>query len=78
MLAARPGSMLASYVHPPHCSCRPDAPTGHPTWDALPDDDDEIRELVERSCAEQGLPVKVTDPATVRRVATLLLGRAPG
>jgi hypothetical protein len=31
-----------------------------------------VRTLVERSCAEQGLPIKITDPAVVAQVATLL------
>lgn len=31
-----------------------------------------VRRMVEDSCAEQGVPVKVTDPLTLRRVATLL------
>lgn len=30
------------------------------------------REIVHRTCAAQNLPVKVTDQATVERVATLL------
>lgn len=31
---------------------------------------------VEASCADQGVPVKVTDPAALRRVSVLLGGRA--
>lgn len=27
-----------------------------------------------RSCAEQGVPVKVTDPTTLRKIAVLLRG----
>jgi hypothetical protein len=33
---------------------------------------DALRAWVERTCAAQGLPVKVTDPAVVAAVATLL------
>ena len=38
---------------------------------------EEIAAWVQRSCAEQGVPEKVSDPATVDRVVTLLRGRAP-
>lgn len=31
-----------------------------------------ICDKVRESCAEQGIPVKVTDPATIQHVATLL------
>lgn len=33
---------------------------------------DAVRTWVERTCAAQGLPVKVTDPAVVAAVVTLL------
>lgn len=36
----------------------------------------QVQELVERTCAEQGVPVKVTDPTVLRRVA-VLLGATP-
>lgn len=36
---------------------------------------DEEMEWLRRSCEEQGVPFKVTDPATLRKIATLL-GRA--
>ena len=36
---------------------------------------EEVRAWVERTCAEQGLAVKVTDPSVVRDVA-LLLGQS--
>lgn len=42
----------------------------NPAWET------EVREWVERTCAEQGVPVKVTDPATLRKVAVLLRGYA--
>ena len=35
-------------------------------------DPEEVRAIVEESCAAQGVPVKVTDPSTVRSVAALL------
>jgi len=35
---------------------------------------DAVREWVERSCAEQGVPVAVTDPATLGRIGVLLGG----
>lgn len=38
---------------------------------------DDVRALVERTCAEQGLPVQVTDRATVEQVV-VLLGRTDG
>jgi hypothetical protein len=31
-----------------------------------------VREWVERTCAEQGVPVKVTDPLVLRKVADIL------
>src|SRR4051812_40674852 len=31
------------------------------------------REWVARSCAAQGIPVKVSDPATIRKVAAIIL-----
>lgn len=31
------------------------------------------RELVERSCREQGIPVPITDPAALGRICDLLL-----
>ena len=34
--------------------------------------DDAARGLVERTCAAQSLPVQVTDPVTLARVAALL------
>src|SRR4051794_31278988 len=37
---------------------------------------DALRSWVERTCAEQGIEVAVTDPVTVRKVAALL-GAAP-
>lgn len=40
---------------------------------------DELAAWVAASCAAQGLQVKVTDPATLRRVGVLLTGSAlPG
>lgn len=39
---------------------------------------EQVRALVERSCAEQGVPVRVTDGATVSRVVTLLKGTEAG
>ncbi len=40
---------------------------------------DELAAWVAASCAAQGLQVKVTDPATLRRVSVLLTGSAlPG
>ena len=39
-------------------------------------DAESVRALVERSCAAQGLPVKVTSPAVVEAVVSLL-GTAP-
>lgn len=38
----------------------------NPEWER------EVQEWTERTCREQGVPVKVTDPATLRKVATLL------
>jgi len=38
---------------------------------------DEVAAWVAASCAAQGLPVKVTDPGVVRRVAVLLGGVTP-
>ena len=38
---------------------------------------DELAAWVERSCAAQGVPVRVSDPATVDQVVTLLRGRTP-
>lgn len=35
----------------------------------------EVAEWVRRTTAEQGVPEKVTDPATLRKVAVLLGGR---
>lgn len=32
----------------------------------------ELEEWVERTCREQGVPVKVTDPATLQKVAVLM------
>ena len=38
-----------------------------------PDDwSERVQEWVERTCAEQGVPVKVTDPRVVREVAEIL------
>lgn len=37
---------------------------------------EQIAALVERSVTDQGLPVKVTDPAVLRSVSVLLGGRA--
>jgi hypothetical protein len=45
---------------------------------STPDDEKrhaEVVALVERSCAEQGVPVKVTDPTVLKRVAVLLGAR---
>lgn len=39
---------------------------------------EQVRALVERSCAEQGVPVRVTDGSTVSRVVTLLKGTEAG
>jgi hypothetical protein len=37
-----------------------------------------VRELVEKSCEEQGVPVKVTDSAVLGQVAVMLgAGRTP-
>jgi len=48
----------------------------------LPDEEAfrrEVREWVARTCAEQGLPEKITDPATLRKIAAILLeGRGHG
>jgi hypothetical protein len=33
----------------------------------------EVREWVARSSAEQGIPEKVTDPATIQKVVAILL-----
>jgi hypothetical protein len=33
---------------------------------------EQIREWVERSCADQGVPVALTDPATLARIGVLL------
>lgn len=38
--------------------------------------DPEVVEWVEKSCAEQGVPTKVSDLEALRRVATLLNGGA--
>lgn len=38
----------------------------NPEWER------EVREWTERTCAEQGVPVKVTDPVVLRSVAILL------
>lgn len=35
-------------------------------------DPEEVRAWLERTCAEQGVAVKVSDPATVARIVTLL------
>lgn len=40
--------------------------------------DDKLRAWVERTCAEQGVPVAITDPVTVGRVAVLLGVAADG
>lgn len=32
----------------------------------------EVAEWVERSCAAQGVPVKITDPSVIRQVVILL------
>ena len=32
----------------------------------------DVVQLVAQTCREQGVPMKVTDPATLRKVATLL------
>jgi hypothetical protein len=37
----------------------------------------EVAEWVRRSCAEQGVPVTVTDPATIKKVVVLLRGGRP-
>lgn len=34
--------------------------------------DEDVRQWVQRTCAEQGLPFHVTDPATIARVAATL------
>lgn len=48
-------------------------------------DDPEFKAWLEKSCADQGVPLKVTDPATIRKVAVLFSAgsrsaqkRAPG
>jgi hypothetical protein len=38
---------------------------------------EQVVEFVERTCREQGVPVKVTDPVVLRKVATLLRGDEP-
>jgi hypothetical protein len=39
---------------------------------------DEVRSCVESSCAEQGVPAKVSDPETLGNIAALLVeGRQP-
>lgn len=39
---------------------------------------EQVRALVEQTCAEQGVPMRVTDGATVARVVTLLKGAEAG
>ncbi len=48
-----------------------DGPLAHGDWPA-----DLIAARVAKSCAEQGVPVTITDPLTIAKVATLL-GVAP-
>ena len=48
-----------------------DGPLAHGDWPA-----ELIAARVAKSCAEQGLPVTITDPLTIAKVATLL-GVAP-
>lgn len=55
---------------PKACSCHQDQSMSDPEEYAA-----KVRAWVERTCAEQGVPVKITDPVTVRRVATLLDGK---
>lgn len=40
-------------------------------------DPEGIAAYVRESCAAQGVPVKVTDPTVIRKVATLFLGHVP-
>ncbi|MDX6284934.1 MAG: hypothetical protein QOG53_419 [Frankiales bacterium] len=40
-------------------------------------DADAVRAAVEKSCAAQGLPIKVADPVLLRRVEALLTGADP-
>lgn len=40
-------------------------------------DDPEFIAWLEKSCEDQGVPLKVTDPTTIRKVVTLLTGKAP-
>ena len=44
-------------------------PAGHPGTDDLAA---RARAWVERTCAEQGIPVKISDPQTIAKVAGLL------
>lgn len=36
---------------------------------------DDFEEWLRRSCEEQGVPLKVTDPTTLRRIAVLFTGK---
>lgn len=38
---------------------------------------EQVAAWVQRTCAEQGVPVYVSDPATIDQVVTLLRGRTP-
>ncbi|MEI7779498.1 MAG: hypothetical protein WCJ42_08710 [Actinomycetes bacterium] len=38
---------------------------------------EQVRAWLEASCAEQDVPVAISDPVTVQRVVTLLLGGEP-
>ena len=42
------------------------------TTDAQRDWSRRVREWVERTCAEQGVPVKLSDPVALRRIADIL------
>ena len=39
---------------------------------------EDLAAWVAKSCAAQGVPVKVTDPAVLRQVGVLLTGQASG
>jgi hypothetical protein len=45
---------------------------------SVPPTSDAVRSWVEASCAAQGVPVLVRDPAVVRQVGVLLAGRRAG
>lgn len=44
----------------------------HPASCSRDDWDARVKAWVERSCAEQGVPVKLSDPVALRRIADIL------